>query len=411
MKVEFLTPEQASTMALTDFLVGYSGMSAKLGIKKRLASPIAAYIKAVDKFLFSGGWVFDVANTTQEDTRTELLNQVIKSNRLEPLSNRLWERGATSGSLLFWIRPAPEPVFYRLWMLDPSEYKFQNETWYIQTESDKPRYFQRWGITDTDIIKFKETKFEYSHWEEESREPHGYPEAPVYEILNDQYTSGGPGIPEFDGLALTLAAEIMLQSLTASESYYFFGQPKFVAADPQEVLQKLQERSQVLQGTMDREQQDLSVLTFPSMPADHPEFVKGLQREFNRHMGISLFTDEAPRDVASVTLRTLASDTLRVAQRKALFYIDYGLEPLLEKVLKLAAYDGVITTVRPNDTSTFDVTISKKEPDFPETPQEKLVNIEIGQALIGLGVEPSVALSQVYPQKTSEEIDQLLVGS
>lgn len=211
-------------------------------------------------------------------------------------------------------------------------------------------------------------------------------------------------IPTFDWLSVEIATELCAQLLASSANYVYFGGPFIISSSPEQTLEELLERRQVLSGSTDAGMQSTELLQAAAMPPDHGEHLKRLTQNFCAHLGISWVPDTPPGDTSSLTLRLLHSKTYNSAQSYAHSYLDQGFKELFEQILAQATLDGVLAAI------STELVVSYELEAFPPTISEKSQVLGLVEQLISLGIKADIALQEYFTNLEPAEIQQLMIG-
>lgn len=388
-----------------------------------LGSPIREYLNQVNKFLFSGGLSYDVKDASEDDPRQYFLNDLVHHNKLNSLLYSIWVKGAIYGELLAVVTVNPSrPSHYSFSYYDKEDYYPEYlddrliKVW-IEKDiigEDGKEYCYRQEMDENNYYTYplvpvsKKKTFE---WEKNVKiEPHPYREIPCVLIKNTECLNSHRGKTEFDRVAIDIASGGVLLLHDALENFHFFGSPLYASVDPEDMLAKLKNRTQVLQKEPENEGGAPEVLQPNPIPEEAFTLYETLKENFFSYMGISQKKREQnTNDISSLSLRILNQDTISKAETKWSNYIDFGLTLLLEKCLRFSAIDGYTSLVNPLDPNTFTIQVTRIKPYFTHTPQETLTLLAVAENLRNLGVSMVTALKEtVYQNLTEEEIRERL---
>lgn len=383
--------------------------------RRRLASPMSHYLGEVCRFSLDRGLGADLPGVDSEDPKQLLVRKVIEANYLDELVYAALERAVVTGEVLWAFKPDSEK-YYRIYLYDSPEFtEYPDDSglkgFMVQVKTQEG--WKRWGYTDSAYIKYKTTKNLHNDWEEEGQVPHGYGFVPAVRVLNRVKDHTHVGKPSFDWASTEMAMEICSQILSSASNYSYFGGPLVVSPDPDQTLEELMSRSQVVTGKMSQELQDVGLLSVPAMPATHADFVANLYRNFCDHVGIAWVPDNptgAGGIASSISLKMLFSKSINLAQRVGGSCVSGYLE-LLGKILLAGAFDGLVVGVTTTDPTTYQLEASYKFDIFPLTPLEKQQILGVVEQLQSLGVSTQHALKEYYPNLTTDEIEALLIGA
>ena len=193
------------------------------------------------------------------------------------------------------------------------------------------------------------------------------------------------------------------------ENIHLFGNPMLVSPDPEDTLKRLKARVQVLQKEPNEDGGTVDVLQYNAIEPEHLDLIALLETSFNKLMGIKSGTEVKSADVSSLTLRIMNSATISKAESKWQTYVEDGLEPMFETILKMAAIDGILLIVNINDEESYCIEITRKMPYFVESPSEVSQQLAVAQQLVDLGVDRVEALkSTIWPGLTYGQIEEKL---
>lgn len=380
--------------------------------RRRLSSPLNHYLREVYRFSLDRGVEFDLPGLADDDPRQILIDQVFKLNNLEDLLYSAVERGAVAGET-YWFYHLDADNYYKVYLYDATEVMPYPEdsglTGYMVQVPNGSGGYNRWGFTDTRYIEYYSSKNPLSQWKELSSLSHNYGKVPVVCCPNKVKDHSGKGQPTFDWLSLEISLEIGSQMLSSAANYTYFGGPFLVSGDPKNTLKELLNRSQVLTGSNDSQIQNTEALSFPAMPSDHPKYIEQLCKNLASHLGVSWVPDEPPSDTSSITLRLLNSKTINHAEKLGDKYCGQ-VKYLLEEILLAAAIDQVLVGVT-NDPETHTVEHSYQADNFPPTPVEKQQLLSVVEQLQLLGVSPEIALQEYYTDRTTDQIQEMMLGA
>lgn len=405
----------------TDRLILDSGNSAP-----RLVSPLKSYLEKVNRFLFGGGLVLDLLGAKSDDARQIWLTNQVKQMGLNNLANLAWRRGATTGEVAIVFTQATSEngeasMYFNIDLFDYPEFTPERDhngqllainvlaSRFINGEEMvfKARYAKD-GYTFWEPIPVD--KASNKNWLSSGKfTPHNYRRVPGVIIRNKLEDPKSRGLSDFDKPACDMAIELILQEINSCENHWFFGHPFISSDDPDNVLEAIRMRSQVLQAGSKEDGGHPVILNPPTMPESHEMLINRLQRNLAEHLGVSSVIDQTPNEMSSLTLRLLNASTISLAETKWANYVVEGLEPLFGAMLIAAGAEGVLSGVWANDPSTYEVKISRAQPYFPVAPSEKQALLSVAEQLVSLGVKREVALAREYfTDLTIEQVGEML---
>jgi hypothetical protein len=377
-------------------------------LKKRITPLFNLYIKEVNRFLFSGGIRIDVSDALPTDARQDFVNNQAKIWKLQSRLESIWKAGATYGELGFILKP--KDGFYKLEFCRHHEITISKPDEVViekLKEIQGKEYVYRQVLTpeaykNYPLVPYGQHKS--FKWEQSEKvTPHRYGRVPFLLLKNSEDLFDSHGQPEFDENSIEIALMHLQANIDIAENGHFFGSPILVAPDPDDAIQRLKKRIQVLQADPAEDGGKPEYLNISPIKKEHLSFLHGLEAQFRQNTGLSASYTELPAQVSNVALKTLNAATIDIAQSKWLNYVDQGLEPLFELALHCANLDGFLSNT---DTQ---VSINRAAPYFAESAQEKLQNATYAQALIDMGVDRATALQQtVWSHLTIEEINHML---
>jgi hypothetical protein len=419
-------------LQLVEFLIGFDiSPTGRLILDSgnpapRLVSPFNSYLEKVNRFLFGGGLVVDLVNAKTEDARQIWLTSQLKRMRLNTLANLAWRRGATTGEVAIVFTQATSEngeasMYFNTDLFDYPEFTPECD----QNGNLLAIHVLASRFIDGEEMIFKATyaRDGYTFWEPvpvdkaSNKEwlasgkftPHNYRRVPGVVIRNKLEDPKARGLSDFDKAACDIATELILQEVNSCENHWFFGHPFISSDDPDNVLEAIRMRSQVLQAGSKDDGGHPIILNPPTMPESHERLIERLQRNLADHLGVSSTIDQTPNEMSSLTLRLLNAATISVAEDKWANYVVEGLEPLLGTMLVAAGAEGVLAGVWASDPSTHEVKISRAQPYFPTAPAEKQALLSVAEQLVSLGVKREVALAREYfTDLTIEQVGEML---
>jgi hypothetical protein len=437
-----LEGEEMRTLKLIEYLLGHDvpgfgvmfSEKSPEGEKNRvplLASPFSRHLHEINRFLFAGGLSADVVGQSAPDPRQIWVDNLIRHASLNSLLDDIWRKGAATGEIFI--------AFHQHTDLDGAATTMFNLCVYDKTEFeptyDEGRNLKKVTVLSTRCKKSPRTgkmedylfKVEYNHefyikWPEVPMEQaqrgdftppvvihHGYGCVPGVVVKNAGQDSLVRGRSQFDKGAIDMACDIAIQLSEASSNYHYFGHQIILAPDVRDTIKRLKAKSRVLE--MSKDDGEPKVLDMKPVPADHPKIIDDMTRRLLSHLGTPVVQDQLSADTSSLALRLLFSGSISAAQEKWEAYVTDGLEPLFAKLLKAAAFEGILGNVNPMDPSTYTVKFSRKQPFFPESPQEKSAQLDVVERLVLLGVRKEDALAaEFWTNMSPEEILEKLEG-
>lgn len=386
-----------------------------------LCDPIGSYLNEVNRFLFAGGIGVDVVGAVTDDPRQIYINKILATSQLNATLAEIWRHGAITGEMLCCPRlselgyhvidwyPAtefePEYEGDRLYEIEIKaiRYKEVEGTDRIEPHRYKKKIYMDRFVEYPLVPLDKEHKFD---WDAEAIEtPHNYRELPAVVIKNRIALNQTRGEGEFNYAAVKIASSAAMLTFDAVENVHFFGAPTFDSPDPSDTLKRLQARSRVLQKLSADDGGGHTVLAPPSISSQHLEFMERINANFREHMGIRNGDDSMAKDLSSLALKLLNATTISKAESKWLNYVDAGVTPLLQLILRMAAVDGILSAVSPINPETYQLFTYRKTPYFSLSPTEMLQMAQVAMAHIDMGVDRVQALHEfIFPDLPIEEI-------
>jgi hypothetical protein len=390
-----------------------------------LCDPIGSYLNEVNRFLFAGGVGVDVVGAESGDPRQIYLNKILQTSQLNATLAEIWRHGAITGEMLACPRlselghhvidwyPAtefePEYEGDRLYEIEIKaiRYKEVEGTDRIEPHRFKKKIYMDRFVDYPLVPLDKEEKFD---WDAAATEtPHNYRELPAVVIKNRIALNQSRGEGEFNYAAAKIASMAAMLTFDAAENVHFFGAPIFDSPDPADTLKRLQARSRVLQKLGADDGGGHNVLAPPSISSQHLEFMEKLNKIFRDHMGIRSGDDSMAKDLSSLALKLLNATTISKAESKWLNYVEAGLVPLLQLILRMAAVDGILSAVSPLNPDTYQLTAYRKKPYFSLSPTEMLQNAQVAMAWIDMGMDRTQVLHElIFPDLPIEEVEAKL---
>ena len=174
-------------------------------------------------------------------------------------------------------------------------------------------------------------------------------------------------------------------------------------------MKRLNERVRVLQKLGADEGGGHDLLTPTPISSQHLELMEVIEQNFRRHMGIRAGQQTNTTDTSSLTLKILNANTVSEAESKWLNYVDNGLNPLFQLVLRMAAIDGILSAVSVGDESSYALQIYRLKPYFSPSTQEMLQLAQVAIARMDLGLDRAQVIHElIYPNLPLEEIEARL---
>ncbi len=389
-----------------------------------LVSPVSRYIHEINRFLFDGGLKIDVPSDKDERLKTTYLEDVVDRNELQSNLYSIWETCVIEGELLVTLRLSGELYKFDFFNKREFNYTYDNQgnldkvniQKLVYKEDEDTYYVFKFDINKNEyinypLVEYKEAE-EYNWEQNKTVVPHEYKLVPAKVIKNRVKVSEDRGISDFNHATMKQAVSEILAVYDALENVHLFGNPLIISPDPDDTLDKLKKRIQVLTSMPEADAGKLDTLNFSAISREHLDFIDQLKDNFNESMGIKSDNAEIGKDVSSLTLRIQNSSTISKAESKWQNYVDNGLEPLLEKVLLMANTDGILSNVDPLDPETYNVNLNRNKPYFPISPSEKVQQLNVATQLVELGVDRSEALKEtIWSDLSLEEIESKLSGN
>lgn len=379
-----------------------------------VTSPMANYLNAVNRFLFSGGIQVDVFSAEADDARQKFLDEVMRDNHVLAILDSLWEVGAITGEVLADIE-----------LLENGKYNFE---WYDATQFtySKGAYDIKFRVMDGEVESFFRkriwrdridtwplvpVKVERAYdWElQKETLPHSYGFHPCQLIKNSIQIGKKRGCGEFNFGACRMAVAELMTMFDGLENVHLFGNPIIASADPAKMLSAIKKRLQVVEKSIPEDGGAPEVLTFQAISEQHLSLIDKAHSNFMEFMGIQTRDNEVRGDLSSIALKILNSSTISIAEKKWANFVDDGLKPMLEKVLVMAAVDGQLGQVDANNYDTYRLTVHRQKPYFPESPQERIQLATLAQSLVDLGIDRTRALREtIFPGYSLAQIEEMI---
>jgi hypothetical protein len=389
-----------------------------------IVSPINRYIQEVNRFLFDGGLNIDVSNDNEEKLKTQYLEDVVNRNELQSNLYSIWETGVIEGEILVTVRLSGELYKFDFFSKREFNYYYDNQgnldevniEKLIYDENEDTYYVFKFDLNKKEFINYPLVEYKVAEqfdWNKNKTVvPHEYRFVPAKVIKNRVKISEDRGISDFNHAILKQAVSEIMAVYDALENVHLFGNPFIISPDPDDTLDKLKKRIQVLTSMPEADAGKLDTLNFNAISKEHLDFIDQLKDNFNDSMGIKSNNSDIGKDVSSLTLRIQNSATISKAESKWKNYVDNGLKPLLEKVLLMANTDGILSNVDPLDTETYNVNLTRSKPYFPTSPSEKVQQLNVATQLVELGVDRAEALKEtIWSDLTLDEIESKLSGN
>lgn len=388
--------------------------------KKKLANPIKEYWQQVNQFLFSGGVNIDVANAQLDDPRQAFLDEVVTYNKLKNHLYSSFKNLSIHGEILVTIS-LTENNKYILSFYNKDEFEFEYEDGeleeveiYTKRKKDGKLYifkqeFYKDKIKEYPLVPVNKAA-DYD-WEANATEkPNNYNDIPCVIIQNSLELNSERGEGDFDSSSIDMACSILLSTFDALENNHYMGDPLLQSPDPETTIDELNRKAKVLTKFDSEDGGDIKPISVNPISEQSLKLIEKLEINFKKAMGIRYSDDEPSTETSSVTLKILNSATINKAAEKWEYLVEQGFVPLLEKVLRYSYIDKNLLGFNPEDPEDYKVTFSRLKAFFPESSAEKLTKLSIVEALKEIGINPIEALKEYYPEKTSEEINELLTN-
>lgn len=380
------------------------------------SSPIKEYIHDVNRFLFSGGITPNFINLPEDHYGIKVINGLVKKYFTNQLFS-LWKTVSITGEVLVTFEIKNGEVF--LEFFDPREY----EPLFHKDGSLKEAHISTKVkiMGETYVYKFsliEGAKIEYPlvlvkdsksyNWEENKT----ITELPTkkvqaYLIKTNHDLTKNRGNSDFNISSLNLSFSITRMEYGLDENEYFFGNPLIDSPDSGDTIKRLNKKIQVLNKLPNDEGGGHDLLQPKGLSADQIAYLQHKKEAFKRAMGITNTQEVRLNDASGIALRMMNDGLISKAQEKWTDIVVGGLVPLFNQILQGLQEYGIVglgSFYRKDN-----VFISRKEPYFNKTENEKLLSLSIAERLIEMGVNRVHALKETYyTHKSIEEIESML---
>lgn len=414
--------EQKHHVQMTKLLLGYDlpGIGRLYSSDQKslpvLATPLRRHMNSVCDFAFTGGITVEPADLAASPAKKEWLTEMNRRLKSDSFFKDVYEKAAIGGKCLVGFYPTTNRFTkqadgYWEWIVFESEFvtsgcnKGQDSYTAKQVYRDDDGQLMEivWLFAKDKVVKYK-PRSEGSvrdlviDWVANFN----YPVPPAYVWYNTPQATA-----EFDKGALTMALEITMQHLNIAENNMYFSNQLIESLQPQQVLRAIQSKSKVFQGGAGEGKPSTHVLDLKPVPESAQEHVQKLAENLGNHLGTPLVELNMRSDISSLAMRMSHTTAIKTADRKWEYYMEQ-LSEVFENLLVMAAYQGILADVQLSRHLSWQVSISRNSEPFPLTPSEKQIMATLVQQLVGLGVDPAVALStEYYKQYTRENVTDL----
>lgn len=374
----------------------------------KLASPISAYLLEIWGFISAYSPVFRAK--LESPAKDEWLDmQMEKSNLIGSLQD-IWERLAITGEVCLVALPS-DGLTYRIKQFEYSEfipdYDELGKLVAVRVKSVSGDYSYRMEVTDKYYRVYEKVRLDFIGDVPYTDYPHSYGFVPAAIIYNNK-SLASEGYSDFDETTIDLAIELIRQTAIPSLNFRYFGRPWIISPDPKETRKAIVKRDVVLQAEASEDGGNPTALSIPAVPDNLYEYLEILAKNFYQQMGLSYVRDATSFSAASsLALKIIYAQSIRTAEDK-MKMITSGIVDLLQKLLRMAATDGILLDVFLNDYETYAIKCIPSGEPFPLSPQEKLAQLSIASQLRDIGIAAEVALQEFYRDKSSDEILELL---
>lgn len=374
----------------------------------KLSSPISAYLLEIWGFISAYSPVFRAKmESPAKDEWLEL--QLEKSNLINSLQD-IWERLAITGEVCLVALPS-DGLTYRIKQFEYSEfvpeYDELGKLIAVKVKSVSGDYSYRMDVTAEYYRVYEKVRLEYIGEVPYTDYPHSYGFVPATVIYNNA-SLASEGYSDFDQTTIDIAIELIRQTAIPGLNFRYFGRPWIISPDPKETRKAITKRDVVLQAEASEDGGNPTALSVPAVPSNLYDYLEILAKNFYQQMGLSYVKDAtAFSGASSLALKIIYAQSIRTAEDK-LKMITSGIVDLLQKLLRMAATDGILLDVFLNDSETYAVKCVQTGEPFPLSPQEKLAQLSLASQLRDIGVATEVALQEYYRDKATDEILELL---
>lgn len=383
------------------------------------------HLQQIGLFLFKKG--IEIFSLHKDEVLSSFLKAMWKYNKMALYLNDIWRTGAISGEVLLYIKPVDNKyriLYYSADQFDP-EYDSNFDLLSVTISSDTSDF-----VPQTEIVKIGKDKIEV--WYNSSIDvpadvvmdnPYGF--LPCVLIQNNPVI-GTRSEGEFDRFEKILQAHnYNVEQLNSNLE--FFGSPIFYSTRSKSEMieagmiderysvsseggyrspvgvrtQKIKAR-RIFAGLEENER--LGFETPTAVDSSMVEYVENSGEELRMAMGgvpdLSIISSTA----SLFDYQYRYSQAYVTASRKALAYIEHGIVQAFEVMRLMANFDGVIPS------SDNEIKWRHLGEVFPDTVNNTLTKSIVSRNLLRLGVGLEGSIRHIFPDKTDEEIRELLRG-
>lgn len=355
---------------------------------------VQEHLAQIGLFMFRKG--IEVLLTDPEPELSQLLLNWWTFNRIDTYFNDIWNRGAKTGEILFFIKPLPDGLF-KVRYYDKSQFEYEQDDY---------------GLTEVRIkglgheTKKKEFVITRSKIGDRS---HGYGFVPCV-IVQNRPSQSGRGLSEFDGFEANIERHDWLVDQVRGNLEYFGGPIFYSSRTSSELVEsgsvaRTSISSQAGYGSVETSTtrvrakrviggvepgEQIGFATPDPITPETMKWVDKYEAQLRRSMG-SVPSDKTfgftDLDVVSYFAQAITTAGIRAEQ-----YITQGLVRCFVMMFEMGGYGAV------------DLRWRYKGSLFPDTAQIQLTKSIVARNLLRMGVSLPDALQHVFPDKSEDEI-------
>ena len=395
---------------------------------KGVTSHPQLHLKQIGLFLWQQG--IELFPEEKDKDLEKFISETYRNNEMSLYLWDIWEKGALSGGIVLYLRRIVKKgvISYSI------EYYPQNECELFFDENKElskvqikttakvgkvDKFFQT-TITDKFIAIASNESKNFGD-DEGNKAYHGYDFMPAVFIPNIPQGKGKIGRKEFEKFTRQLE-DIEEVEEALRENAKFFGSPIFYSSRSLEELissnkvkrytvidelgyGKTEQRERIaLKQIIDNleEGERIGFATPEAIPKELPEYILNSAIKLRFAMG-SVDETLLKGDNSATTRQTMAP-AIATAQNRANTYIKYGLCKAFQFLAEMAKIDGVLKISKNLNTR---IKYRYLGSVYQPSPNETLTNSIIARNLLRLGVSVEENLKLLFPDKTTEEIQEL----
>ena len=357
---------------------------------------VAEHLSQIGLYLWRKGIELLPFDQSEEEGARQL-KRLWRFNRLESCFKDIWERGAKTGEILLYVKPLDDGLA-RIRYYDATQFDYERDDYGLKEVVIKPKE------KDQSELRLTRTAI--------GGRAHGLGRVPAV-VIQNRPTQAGRGLSEFAGYERSIERhDWLLEQLRGNVEY--FGGPIFYSSrSVTELLDSgmvrresisqqggygeilpVSERVRVKRVVGGLEPgEEIGFATPQAVSSEAFEWVKMYEVALRRSLGGVADTVDMI-NIDPVSRYALAITTGEVRARE---YITNGIVPAFEMAL---AFAGVDLELRWRYLSQL----------YPDTANAQLTKSIVSRNLLRLGVNLRDSLQHIFPDKSADEITELLEG-